>query len=345
MGRRILAVVGAFLVFLLAAVPTYAATPSVDSAYLSSAHWKQENCTFFEVGGVAGNYQIYADTENHCLYFAVSLCDNLVAPGAGADSVALNLQVSSTKFTSKKFTFVNGADSAVQTYAGFGSGCSMRIGIMANGGSYWTADGKAYFAIALDKSLCAPLTARLDYSCGDRGVCILSSDEFDFTLPEKSTTSRDTKAATSKQSRQVTAAKSKDATKKVQESSTKFAYTGTVLHTTKNARKSTAQVTTKFAYSGGTSAAASGGKQTMQVEVQAQGSGTAAITDGTYTAAVTPTHRSTMANILIYLAVAFATAAIIAIAVGIVKSRKAKQEEALKKQRQLQEQETEAYDE
>ncbi len=214
MGRRILAVMGALLVLFLAVVPAHAATPTVDSAYLSSDPWKQENFTFFEVGGVAGNYQIYADTDNHCLYFAVNLYDNLVAPGAGADSVALNLQVSSTKFTTKKFTFVNYADSAAQTYAGFGSGCSMCIGIMANGGSYWTADGKAYFAIALDKSLCGPLTVRLDYSCGDRGVCILNGTAFDFTLPEKSTTSRSTKAAASRQSRQVTTAKSKATTKK-----------------------------------------------------------------------------------------------------------------------------------
>ena len=62
-------------------------------------------------------------------------------------------------------------------------------------------------------------------------------------------------------------------------------------------------------------------------------------------AAVTPTHRSTVANILIYLAIALATVAVIALVGGIIKSRKAKQEEAREKQRQEEEQEIEDYDE
>jgi NhaP-type Na+/H+ or K+/H+ antiporter len=45
-------------------------------------------------------------------------------------------------------------------------------------------------------------------------------------------------------------------------------------------------------------------------------------------AAVTPTHRFTVANILIYLVIALATAAVIALAAGIIKSRTAKREEA-----------------
>ena len=58
-----------------------------------------------------------------------------------------------------------------------------------------------------------------------------------------------------------------------------------------------------------------------------------------------PTHRSTGANILIYLAVALATAAVIGLVAEIIKSRKAKGEEAREKQRQEEEQEIEDYDE
>ena len=61
-----------------------------------------------------------------------------------------------------------------------------------------------------------------------------------------------------------------------------------------------------------------------------------------FVAAVTPTHRSTVANILIYLAFALATAAVIALVGG--SSRKAKGEEAREKQRQEEEQEIEDYD-
>ena len=56
-------------------------------------------------------------------------------------------------------------------------------------------------------------------------------------------------------------------------------------------------------------------------------------------------HRSTVANILIYLAIVLAKAAVIALVGGVIKSRKAKQEEAREKQRQEEEQEIEDYDE
>ena len=59
---------------------------------------------------------------------------------------------------------------------------------------------------------------------------------------------------------------------------------------------------------------------------------------------MTPTHRSTVANILIHLAIALATAAVIALVGGIIKSRKAKGEETKEKQRQEEEQEIEDYD-
>ena len=62
-------------------------------------------------------------------------------------------------------------------------------------------------------------------------------------------------------------------------------------------------------------------------------------------AAVTPTHRSTVANILIYLAIALATAAVITLVAGIIKSRKAKGEEAREKHRRQEEQKIEEYDE
>ena len=60
---------------------------------------------------------------------------------------------------------------------------------------------------------------------------------------------------------------------------------------------------------------------------------------------MTPTHHSIVANILIYLAIALATAAVIALVGGIIKSRTAKGEEAREKQRQEEEQEIEDYDE
>jgi len=109
--------------------------------------------------------------------------------------------------------------------------------------------------------------------------------------------------------------------------------------TAKSARKSSAQTGSKFAYTGGTSTG------DTEEELPVQTGGTAVLTDGTYTAAVVPTHRSTVANILIYLAIALATAAVIALAVGIIKSRKAKREEAREKQRQEEVQEIEDYDE
>lgn len=95
----------------------------------------------------------------------------------------------------------------------------------------------------------------------------------------------------------------------------------------------------KFAYTGGASTG------DTEEELPVQTGGTAVLTDDTYTAAVAPTHRSTVANVLIYLAIALATAAVIALVAGIIKSRKAKREEAQEKQRQEEEQEIEDYDE
>ena len=331
MGRRILAVFAALLALLWAAVPAYAASPAVDSAYLTREPWQNVPVTEFRADGAMGYYQIYADTDNHCLYFAVSMQDQQVEPGANTTAVALNLQVSSAKFSTKKFTFTTGADKALQSYDGIASGCNMQMEILENSGGYWTADGNAYFAIALNKSLCGPLTVRLDYNCGERGICLLKHAAFDYTLPEKATASRNARAGTKQSTRQTT-------TKKKKETTTKFAYTGTVPHTAKSARKSSAQTVRKFAYTGGAST-------DTEEELPVQTGGTAVLTDGTYTAAVAPTHRSTVANILIYLAIALATAAVIAMVAGIIKSRKAKREEAREKQRQEEEQEIEDYDE
>lgn len=313
MGRRILAVLAAILALLWAAVPAYAASPSVDSAYLTREPWQNVPVTEFRADGAMGYYQIYADTDNHCLYFAVSMQDQQVEPGANTAAVALNLQVSSAKFSTKKFTFTTGANKALQSYDGI-------------------ADGNAYFAIALDKSLCGPLTVRLDYNCGERGICLLKHAAFDYTLPEKTTASRNARARTKQSTRQTT-------TKKKKETTTKFTYTGTVPHTAKSARKSSAQTVSKFAYTGGASTG------DTEEELPVQTGGTAVLTDDTYTAAVAPTHRSTVANVLIYLAIALATAAVIALVAGIIKSRKAKREEAQEKQRQEEEQEIEDYDE
>ena len=332
MGRRILAVLAALLVLLWAAVPTYAASPAVDCAYLTREPWQNVPFTEFQGDGVIGTYKIYADTVNQCLYFAVSMQDQQVEPGANTAAVALNLQVSSAKFSTRKFTFTTGADKALQSYDGIASSCNMQVEILENSGGYGIADGNAYFAIALDKSLCGPLTVRLDYNCGERGICLLEHAAFDYTLPEKTTKSRNARAGTKQSTRQTT-------TKKKKETTTKFTYTGTVPHTAKSARKSSAQTVSKFAYTGGTSTG------DAEEEPEVQSSGTAVLTDGTYTAAVTPTHRSTVANILIYLAIALATAAVIALVAGVIKSRKAKGEEAQEKQRQEKEQEIEDYDE
>ena len=185
MGRRILAVLVALLALLWAAVPAYAASPAVDSAYLTREPWQNVPVTEFRADGAMGYYQIYADTDNHCLYFAVSMQDQQVEPGANTAAVALNLQVSSAKFSTRKFTFTTGADKALQSYDGIASGCNMQVEILENSGGYGIADGNAYFAIALDKSLCGPLTVRLDYNCGERGICLLKHAAFDYTLPEK----------------------------------------------------------------------------------------------------------------------------------------------------------------
>lgn len=332
MGRRILAVLAALLALLWAAVPAYAASPAVDSAYLTREPWQNVPITEFRADGAMGYYQIYADTDNHCLYFAVSMQDQQVEPGANTAAVALNLQVSSAKFSTRKFTFTTGANKALQSYDGIASSCNMQVEILENSGGYGIADGNAYFAIALDKSLCGPLTVRLDYNCGERGICLLKHAAFDYTLPEKTTASRNARAGTKQSTRQTT-------TKKKKETTTKFNYTGTVPHTAKSARKSSAQTGSKFAYTGGTSTG------DTEEELPVQTGGTAVLTDGTYTAAVTPTHRPTVANILIYLAIALATAAVIALVAGIIKSRKAKGDEAREKQRQEEEQEIEDYDE
>lgn len=162
MGRRILAVLVALLALLWAAVPAYASSPAVDSAYLTREPWQNVPVTEFRADGAMGYYQIYADTDNHCLYFAVSMQDQQVEPGANTAAVALNLQVSSAKFSTRKFTFTTGADKALQSYDGIASGCNMQVEILENSGGYGIADGNAYFAIALDKSLCGPLTVRLD---------------------------------------------------------------------------------------------------------------------------------------------------------------------------------------
>lgn len=175
MGRRILAVLAALLALLWAAVPAYAASPAVDSAYLTREPWQNVPVTEFRADGAMGYYQIYADTDNHCLYFAVSMQDQQVEPGANTAAVALNLQVSSAKFSTKKFTFTTGANKALQSYDGIASGCNMQVEILENSGGYGIADGNAYFAIALNKSLCGPLTVRLDYNCGERGICLLST--------------------------------------------------------------------------------------------------------------------------------------------------------------------------
>lgn len=94
-----------------------------------------------------GYYQIYADTDNHCLYFAVSMQDQQVEPGANTAAVALNLQVSSAKFSTKKFTFTTGADKALQSYDGIASGCNMQVEILENSGGYGIADGNAYLPL------------------------------------------------------------------------------------------------------------------------------------------------------------------------------------------------------
>lgn len=190
MGRRILAVLAALLALLWAAVPAYAASPAVDSAYLTREPWQNVPVTEFRADGAMGYYQIYADTDNHCLYFAVSMQDQQVEPGANTAAVALNLQVSSAKFSTRKFTFTTGANKALQSYDGIASSCNMQVEILENSGGYGIADGNAYFAIALDKSLCGPLTVRLDYNCGERGICLLKHAAFDYTLPEKTTASR-----------------------------------------------------------------------------------------------------------------------------------------------------------
>lgn len=233
MGRRILAVLAALLVLLWAAVQAYAASPTVDSAYLTREPWQNVPITEFRADGAMGYYQIYADTDNHCLYFAVSMQDQQVEPGANTAAVALNLQVSSAKFSTRKFTFTTGANKALQSYDGIASACNMQVEILENSGGYGIADGNAYFAIALDKSLCGSLTVRLDYNCGERGICLLKHAAFDYTLPEKTTKSRNARSGTKQSTRQTT-------TKKKKETTTKFTYTGTVPHTVKSARKSSA---------------------------------------------------------------------------------------------------------
>lgn len=134
MGRRILAVLAALLALLWAAVPAYAASPAVDSAYLTREPWQNVPVTEFRADGAMGYYQIHADTDNHCLYFAVSMQDQQVEPGANTAAVALNLQVSSAKFSTRKFTFTTGANKALQSYDGIASSCNMQVEILENSG-------------------------------------------------------------------------------------------------------------------------------------------------------------------------------------------------------------------
>ena len=51
MGRRILAVLVALLALLWAAVPAYAASPAVDSAYLTREPWQNVPVTEFRADG------------------------------------------------------------------------------------------------------------------------------------------------------------------------------------------------------------------------------------------------------------------------------------------------------
>ena len=132
MCRRILAVLAALLALLWAAVPAYAASPAVDSAYLPREPWQNVPVTEFRADGEMGYYLIYADTDNHCLYFAVSMQDQQKKPKANTAAVALNLQVSSAKFSTKKFTFTTGADKAL------GYGFAPSVCIMMG---YFTAVG------------------------------------------------------------------------------------------------------------------------------------------------------------------------------------------------------------
>ena len=333
MGRRFLAAVGALLVLLLAAVPAYAASPTVDPSEFDSVPWSVDNrLPFTGDGDVGGDYQIYPDYDNHRLYIAVSVYDPQVAAHTKKADISLDLRLSSPKFNNKKFTFVNGAATAEQSCSGFGTGCRMDMEIDR---LQWSVEGSAYLCVALDKSLCGPLTARLDYSCGGRSICVFENAVFDYTLPEKTDATRSGRAGHAKTTKHTT-------TKKKKATTTKFHYTGTVPSATKSATRRSAQTATKFTYSGSASGRATDEEQALPV---AESGSAAVVTDGAYTAAVAPTHRSTAANILIYLAVALATAAIIAIVAGIVKSRRAKQEAEREKQRRLEEQEIEEYDE
>ena len=54
MGRRILAVLAALLALLWAAVPAYAASPAVDSAYLTREPWQNVPVTEFRADGAMG---------------------------------------------------------------------------------------------------------------------------------------------------------------------------------------------------------------------------------------------------------------------------------------------------
>ena len=289
MMRRILAAVTAILAFLLAESPAYGATPTIDSAYLSRGPWTAFEATAFDTDGAAGTYQIFADTDKHCLYIAVSMQDQQVAAGGSDSAIALHLQLSSPKFTTKSFTFSNGAAGAAESYIGFADACNIHMKISANSGGSHTADGTAYLAVALDEKLCGPLTARLDYSCGDRGVCLFTGAAFDYTVPEKATSARSSRTATTQ--------KAKSTRSKAKETTTKFAYTGTVPHTTKSSKKAGTQTATKFAYSGGAAAA----KENEEAQ-QVQSGDIAVQTDDTYAAGIIPTHRSATADILIYIA-------------------------------------------
>lgn len=332
-SRRFWAAFALLFVLLATAVPAYGATPAVDRTRLNNDEfWRTVPGQEVETeSGVSCYYRIYTDYDNHCLYIAVSLFDTQVEPYTKNGNLALELQLASPKFSDKDFTFVRNADTAQQDYGGFASACDMGIGISNRIGNYWTADGNAYCAVALDKNLCGPLTVRLNYSCGNRGVLLFENLQLDYTLPEPSTAQRSTKSKTRQHSAKPT--------RKAKETTTKFKYTGTVPQSTKGRVKPNASKATKYRYNAG------GAGYAEEQKAQEQAAHRVVVTDGKYVAGVVPTHRSTMADRMIDLAVALATAAGIAIVVGILQCRKAKQKAEKEKQKRLEEQEIQEYDE
>ena len=139
LGRRILAGLVALLARVWAAVPAYAASPAVDIAYLTREPWQNVPVSEFRADGAMGYYQIYADTDIHCLYFAVSMQDQQEEPGANTAAVARNLHVSSAKFSTRKFTFTTGADKAL--VYGFAPAVCIMMGFFTAVGGGMLRDG------------------------------------------------------------------------------------------------------------------------------------------------------------------------------------------------------------